>query len=429
MSLPPTPRGKGNLQEWLNWQEAAHPKSWDLGLERIGKVWQALGAPRIAKHILSIAGTNGKGSCVAWAEAICQAAGVAVGSFSSPHLLDYRERIRFDGAMVDVAELCDAFDAIDVARGEVSLTYFEWSALAAFYLMAQRKLDIAVLEVGLGGRLDAVNLLDADATIFTRIGLDHQQWLGETVAEIAVEKAGIMRQGQKMVSADAHPPAALLAAASALSSKVLVYQQDFSAQVVDGQLHLSLALQQFSALPLPTYLQGAHQYGHLAAVANVLGDWLPLSQAVLTQALATAHNPARLMLKEGNPRYVVDVAHNQDSAEILARFLRDIRRPNERLHIVCGMLADKDHAAIVSELCDVGDAWYFASLSGARGSCAAEIMDKVAPLLQGKKLAAFADVLAALSAAQQAAAAEDMIVVMGSFVTVNEVIVNWDKHE
>lgn len=429
MSMVAAPRGQNDLAAWLAWQEQAHPKSWDLGLTRISAVWQALGAPRLADYILSIAGTNGKGSCVAWAEAICQAAGVSTASFTSPHLLDYRERIRFDGQMVDAAQLCTAFDAIDVARGEISLSYFEWSALAAFYLMAQKRPQVAILEVGLGGRLDAVNLIDADAVVLTRIGLDHQQWLGETVAEIAAEKAGIMRQGQKIFFADHNAPAALFDAAQALHTPVMQYGRDFSVQAAPDSLSLHLPQAVFADLPLPALLQGAHQYGHFAAVAAALADCLPLNRAVLSQALRQAYNPARLMLKDGRPRYVIDVAHNQDSAEVLAAFLRRIRRPQERFHIVCGMLADKDHAAIVAHLAEVGDAWYFASLQGTRGSDAAEIAAQVAPLLIGKTVAAYEDVQGALVAAVRQAAENDAIVIMGSFVTVTEVLTQWNSNE
>ena len=157
---------KRSLDEWLAWQESAHDKAWDLGLERIGNVWRAMGAPRLARHIITVAGTNGKGSCVCWTEGLCQAHGASVASFSSPHLSDYRERIRFDGAWVDEAELVAAFEAVDAARGDISLSYFEWSALAAFHLIARRQPQVAVLEVGLGGRLDATNLIDAEAARF-----------------------------------------------------------------------------------------------------------------------------------------------------------------------------------------------------------------------------------------------------------------------
>jgi len=184
---------KRSLHEWLAWQETAHDKAWDLGLHRIGAVWQAMGAPRLARHIITVAGTNGKGSCVCWTEGLCQAHGVSVASFSSPHLSDYRERIRFDGDWVAEDALVAAFEAVDAARGDISLSYFEWSALAAFHLIARRQPQVAVLEVGLGGRLDATNLIDADAAIITRIGLDHQDWLGDTIDSIAREKAGILR--------------------------------------------------------------------------------------------------------------------------------------------------------------------------------------------------------------------------------------------
>ena len=214
---------KRTLSEWLDWQETAHDKAWDLGLKRVSTVWQALGAPRLATHIITVAGTNGKGSCVCWIEAICRAHGVSVASFTSPHLHDYRERIRFDGEWVTADALVAAFETIDAARGDISLSYFEWSALAAFWLTAQRQPTVAVLEVGLGGRLDATNIIDADAAIITRIGLDHQDWLGHDIPAIAAEKAGILRPGQRVYLPDAHPPAVLCERAAALGASAYRY--------------------------------------------------------------------------------------------------------------------------------------------------------------------------------------------------------------
>lgn len=424
-----TPRGSNDLAAWLSWQEKAHPKSWDLGLERIGRVWQALGAPRIAEHILTVAGTNGKGSCVAWGEALCKAHGVSVSSFTSPHLLDYRERIRIDGEMVAAKPLCAAFDTIDRARGDVSLTFFEWSALAAFLLIAERKPRVALLEVGLGGRLDAVNLLDADAVVFTSIGIDHQDWLGNTIKAIASEKAGVLRKRQRVAFADADPPPLLSKRATALDCKLLRYGRELTA-VREGE-RLSLALPQGRyALPLPAHMPGIHQYGHLAAVASLLGDWFTLDPQALARASQQAYHPGRLMLKEGAPRYLFDVAHNADSAAILAEYLARIRRPEERFFIVCGLFCNKNHHAIFSLLDPLAAAWFLGSFSGPRGTPVATLAEHAQEAgVAGDKLVSCEDITTAFSAAQSAAGAGDMIVVMGSFKTVGEILTHWSIDE
>lgn len=424
-----TPRGSNDLAAWLSWQETAHPKSWDLGLERIGRVWHALGAPEIAEHILTVAGTNGKGSCVAWGEAICRAHGVSVSSFTSPHLLDYRERIRIDGNMVAAKPLCAAFDTIDRARGDVSLTFFEWSALAAFLLIAERQPRVALLEVGLGGRLDAVNLLNADAVIFTSIGIDHQDWLGNTIAAIANEKTGVLRERQRVTFADVHPPQAITDRATALDCKLLRYGRELTA-VREGE-RLSLGLPQGRyELPLPAHMPGAHQYGHLAAVAALLGDWFTLDPRALARASRKTYHPGRLMLKDGTPRYLFDVAHNADSAAILAEHLARIRRPEERLFIVCGIFCNKNHHAIFSLLDPLASGWFLGSLSGPRGTAVTTLAEHAQEAgVAVDKLVSCPDITTAFSAAQSAAGAGDMIVVMGSFETVSEILTHWSIDE
>lgn len=427
--MKPTPRGKQDLAAWLSWQETAHPKTWDFGLERISEVWRAMGSPKIAEHVLTVAGTNGKGSCVAWGEAICLAHGVSVASFTSPHILDYRERIRFNDEMISAADLCAAFDAVDIARGDVSLTFFEWAALGAFYAMAQKSPEVALLEVGLGGRLDAVNIIDADAACFTEIGLDHTQWLGDTVEKIAGEKAGIMRDGQLVAFADANPPQTLRQRAAEHHTQHWQFGKEISAQVTDGKLALTLPEGRFR-VPLPAKLPGKHQFGHFAAVATLLGNWFPLHEVALSEAALHAHNTARLMLKDGKPRYVIDVSHNPDSAKVLAEYLRKIRRDDEKMLIVCGMLKDKDQRSVFSILRGLGDAWYLGSLYGERGT-PVDLLKKHAleAGIASDKLVSCAHIVEALQAAEAAARANDTIVVMGSFVTVTEVLQFWSSNE
>ncbi|MDO5090992.1 MAG: folylpolyglutamate synthase/dihydrofolate synthase family protein [Cardiobacteriaceae bacterium] len=417
-----TPRGTGDLAAWLAWQENAHAKAWDLGLERIGRVWQALGAPRIAEHIVTVAGTNGKGSTVAFSEALCIAHGVSVASLTSPHLLDYRERIRFDGAKASAADLCAAFDAIDAARGDISLTYFEWNALAAFWLMAKRRLQVAVLEVGLGGRLDAVNLIDADAAIFTRIGLDHTDWLGDSLAQIAREKAGILRAGQTVALADATPPPALLELAQTQARQLWRFGHELRVRA-DGDT-LDIALPDFHArVAAPANMPGAHQHGHLAAALAILGQWFPLRADAVNRAMHNVRLTGRLMPLTRDGDWLIDVAHNADSAEVLAAHLHTLRARYPRILILCGMLRDKDQQAVFRTLKPLADQWFLASLPGERGSRAQDLAAQatLAGIPQDTQHP-HADVTRALAALDAHAQPGDLRVVMGSFVTVSQVL-------
>ena len=416
---------KRSLHEWLAWQETAHDKAWDLGLHRIGAVWQAMGAPRLARHIITVAGTNGKGSCVCWTEGLCQAHGASVASFSSPHLSDYRERIRFDGAWVDEAELVAAFEAVDAARGDISLSYFEWSALAAFHLIARRQPQVAVLEVGLGGRLDATNLIDADAAIITRIGLDHQDWLGNTIDSIAREKAGIMRAGQRVFLPDAHPPTVLGEHAAALGATVYRYGTEL--HVAEHADSITVSVPGFTAdLPRPPLMPGAHQYGHLAATLAALAPWIALDPARVRHAVQHTQNPARLMQIPGRPRWLFDVAHNADSAEVLAAWLHDMPRDGGRFIALCGMLRDKDHHAIYRHLAPEIDQWILAGLGGPRGTDIQTLAAHAREAgIAAEKLLSCDDIPAAYHRARDLARPEDTVVVFGSFVTVAAVL---EKH-
>ena len=416
---------KRSLDEWLAWQESAHDKAWDLGLERIGAVWQAMGAPRLAQHIITVAGTNGKGSCVCWVEGICRAHGASVASFSSPHLRDYRERIRFDGAWVDADELVAAFEAIDAARGDISLSYFEWSALAAFCLIARRQPQVAVLEVGLGGRLDATNLIDADAAIITRIGLDHQDWLGDNIDSIAREKAGILRANQRVFLADRTPPAVLAATAASLGAELYRFGAELHAEEEAGGI--AVRVPGFAAnLPKPPLMPGAHQYGHLTASLAALAPWLQLDAARVAKAILHTQNPARLMQLPGEPRWLIDVAHNADSAEVLAAWLHNMPRNGGRFIALCGMLRDKDHHAIYRHLAPEIDLWVLGGLDGARGTDVETLAAHAREAgIAAEKLLSCGDIYAAYQHVCTLAQPEDTVVVFGSFVTVAAVL---EKH-
>lgn len=414
-----------SLAAWLHWQEQSHPKSWDLGLARIGQVWDTMNCGAIADHVVIVAGTNGKGSCVRWCEALAVAHGISVATFTSPHLHDYRERIRFDGEYVNEKELIQAFETINRARGEITLTYFEWAALAAFYLMAHRKPQLAVLEVGLGGRLDATNLIDADAAIMTRIGLDHQDWLGQDIETIAREKAGVMRAGQTVALADAHPPQSVIEHARELG--VVLWHQGDELQTTEEDEALRFSVPGYSGvLPLPVYMPGNHQYGHLAACIAVLGQWFSLSLSRIEQVVLETRHYGRLMWQKHPTHqadWLLDVAHNQDSAEVLRDFIMQHRSCYHRVWCLCGMLRDKDHDAVFTLLGEVVDQWVLCTLEGSRGFPATNLgkaaQDTGIDVTRIVVEPSVADGLAAVCARAQM---EDLVVVMGSFVTVAEVL-------
>lgn len=421
-----------DLAQWLRWQEDNHPKSWDLGLERIGRVWQVLGSRSIADHVVIVAGTNGKGSCVRWCEALAVEHGISVATFTSPHLHDYRERIRFDGEYVDPDELVCAFEAIEAARGETTLTYFEWAALAAFYLMAQRQPQLAVLEVGLGGRLDAANLIDADAAIITRIGLDHQDWLGQDIDSIAREKAGVMREKQTVALADDHPPQVIVDQAKALGARLWLQNDVLSVQPADDGFILDVP--GFTAnLPQPQQMPGIHQYGHLAACIAVLAQWFVLEPKKVASVVRHTAHRGRLMWYEHLHHaadWLLDVAHNQDSAEVLHDFIAPLKQRYRKVWCLCGMLGDKAHRAVFSALKDVVDEWVLSSLGGVRG-CGSEQLATAAGAagINAVCIQTTADTATALQTVESSAGEKDLVVIMGSFVTVAEVLERLNEYE
>lgn len=384
------------LNDWLRWQEDNHPQSIDLGLERVGEVWQRLGAPRLAQHTIIVAGTNGKGSCVRWAEEICRAHGVSVASFTSPHLLNYRERIRFNNEMVGEEALIVAFNLIDQLRGQISLTYFEWSALAGLHLIAKRYPEVAVIEVGLGGRLDATNLIDADMAILTRIGLDHQPWLGNTIEAIAREKAGVLREGQRVFFADGNPPRVLLERAEALHCEI--YRRDPN---------------DISYFPPPRFMHGQHQYGHLGAVCGALGFCFDLNSEALHQAIKVTKNEGRLMREVCHGQnFLFDVAHNEDSAAVLAEYLSTV--PERHITAVCGILNDKDQQAIFRQLKPWVRRWLLVPLDSPRSTPPAQLRENA--LQAGIPSSA---IQVRDSIAKALVERDELLLVTGSFVTVS----------
>lgn len=409
-----------SLQDWLDWQQRVHPREMEFGLDRVGEVWRLLGAPQPARVVISVGGTNGKGSTVAFLAAILGHSGQRVGAFTSPHLLRYNERVRIDGKDVDDATLVDAFDRIERARGTVALTYFEFGTLAALWIFAQAALDVAVLEVGLGGRLDAVNLVDADAAIVTTIDLDHQAWLGSDRDSIGREKAGIFRAGRPAIVGETAPPAALIAHALAIGADLRIAGRDFHYERDGaGEGWQWRSGTQRLTLPEPGLVAPTQIGNAAAAIAAVhaLRDRLGWDAAAIAEGVATARLPARLQRFGGTPELVVDVAHNPQAARELAAWLRAV--PGlARTSAVFGVLDDKDAAGIVAALADEIDAWFLAGLDAetSRGLDAASLRERIAGALAvGASVREHNDVSTALEVAFAHARPRDRVIAFGSF--------------
>ncbi len=411
------------LDDWLRWQEGLHPKAIDLGLDRVAEVWKRLRPGGLTCPVLTVAGTNGKGSCVAMAEAMARAGGYRTGAYTSPHLRRYNERIRIDGAPIADAPLCASFDRIDQARGDLSLTYFEFGTLAALDLFAVAEPDLVVLEVGLGGRLDAVNLIDADVGLVSAIGLDHADWLGSDLDGIAREKAGIFRAGRPAIIGQADAPAALREAAQALGATVYQAQQEFAVRRVEGGWDWLGPRRNRSGLPVPA-LRSARQLDNAAAVLmalECLGDRLPLGQDAVREGLLEVRLEGRMQRLPGAVPVILDVAHNPQAASNLAQDLRAMPHAG-RTHCVFACLKDKDAAGILTLLAPLVDTWYFAGLHGARARPPAELGAALAGSGADSPAAFYLDVAGALAAARAAARSGDRIVVTGSFLTVADAL-------
>jgi dihydrofolate synthase / folylpolyglutamate synthase len=410
------------LQEWLERLEALHPRLIDLGLDRVAAVRTALGL-ELEMPLIVVGGTNGKGSVCGLIEAVLRAAGYRTGLYTSPHLLRYNERVRIDGTEASDAALIAAFERIDRARGDISLTYFESGTLAAALLFAEAGLDAAVLEVGLGGRLDAVNMFDADCAVLTSIDLDHMQYLGTTREAIGFEKAGIFRAGRPAVCGDPDPPASVLAQANDRGARLLRIGVDFGYTQAQLQWRYWGPRGARSGLPYPA-LRGTHQLANAAAAIcalEQLHERLPVDMQALRTGLVSVTVPGRFQVLPGRPAVVLDVAHNPHAARALARTLR-AHGSHARTAAVFAMLADKDIGAVIDAVKAQVDAWYVASIAGNRGTQAATLAALVAAHDPGKPVEQFDSARHAYSAAAAAANEDDRIVVFGSFLTVSDVL-------
>ncbi|MCA1799257.1 MAG: bifunctional tetrahydrofolate synthase/dihydrofolate synthase [Xanthomonadaceae bacterium] len=408
------------LTEWLAWQERLHPQAIDLGLERVAVVRDALGLAQPPYRVITVGGTNGKGSCAAWLTALLRAAGHRVGTFTSPHLIEYNERIVVDGVDAGDAELCEAFEAVDRARGDESLTYFEFGALAALHHFRESGCTVVVLEVGMGGRLDATNTLDADAAVVVSVGIDHTEWLGDDREAIGYEKAGIFRSGRPAVCGDPNPPRSLLDHVERIGAHLVLTGRHYGHTVHgDGSWDFRGLNTEYTDLPQPN-LPGFMQYGNAAtalAALDAVPDLFPPDRDAVARGLVSARLRGRFERLSDTPRIVLDVAHNPDGARMLARQLAAEPVSGRRL-AVCAMFADKQVEATLAALDAEVDHWLLAGLEGPRAATGAELAARAGRAGLHGSIEACIDVPTALARARALAAPDDRIVVFGSFLTV-----------
>jgi dihydrofolate synthase / folylpolyglutamate synthase len=439
------------LSEWLTLQESVHPKTIDMGLARVTSVARALGVDKPAYPVITVGGTNGKGSTVVHLEGLLRAAGASTGMFTSPHFLRYNERIRVNGVEVKDAELVAAFERIEAARGTTTLTFFEFNALAALVIFAERAVDVAVLEVGLGGRLDAVNLIDADVGVVCSIGFDHRDYLGDTLDLIGAEKAGIFRAGRPAVLGTDEMPASIYSAIESLGARAVVAGRDFSWHLEDASQRWSYQGLRSSLFDLPpSALAGSIQYRNastalaaiealetrMADIAATPGrralPKLVLNERSVGEALRNVRLAGRFQVAQvpvtpgarGGPsvEWILDIAHNEPAAAIFARHVRERPMPPAergnpgRTFAVIGILGDKDAKAIVSYLQPLVDHWILCGLPGPRGTTAEQLAERLS--LPASEVTLTPSVEAGCEAARTGAKAGDRVLVFGSVYTV-----------
>jgi dihydrofolate synthase/folylpolyglutamate synthase len=416
------------LKAWLNWQAGLNPVEIDLGLERITDVLQRMGlSTQFECPLIMVAGTNGKGSVVAMLEAMATAGGYNVCSYTSPHITRYNERIRISGKEIDDRSLCESFERIDQARGEEQLTYFEFGTLAAVDIFKRAKPDLVIMEVGLGGRLDAVNIMEPDVSVVTSIAIDHTDWLGDDREAIAIEKAGILRENKPAICGDTEPPNSLLDIAEQKSVELFQLGQSFSVeqQPNESLWDLRSPFGSIQGLPSPS-LKGDFQKSNAATAIlalQTLGTKLEISPINIRRGLATVQLKGRFEILRTQPPVIVDVAHNPHAVTSLVAELQ--AQPIEgQTHIVIAMLADKPVKEVVELLMPVAGAWYTAGLEEeSRGLSANDMSSIVESALLAHndadvKLCPESTVEAAITTAINTAEPQDRIVILGSFYTV-----------
>ena len=419
MSQQPIPQATSSLEMWLDYLSNIHTSAIDLGLDRVQAVASKANLTKPAQHVITVAGTNGKGSTCALMEAILLDAGYSVGVYSSPHLIRYNERVRINGQDLSDEKMVQSFDFIEKERGEISLSFFEYGTLAALRAFQAEAVDVVLLEVGLGGRLDATNIVEHDVSVITSLAVDHVDWLGDDINVIGFEKAGIYRSGKPAICGQPKPPATVAAHADDIQAEFYQVGIQYTYDVdVDGDAwNWRSGAFELEALPIPSL-----PLPNAATALMALGtSELTISDVNVVNGLKSAQLPGRMQKISDQPVIVLDVAHNPHSAEY---FVQQVTKTyaGKNLHVVVAMLHDKDIPSTLEVLAPITTHWYPASLQGSRAATAAELCQS---LPQGVEQ--HINPVAAFEAALASVKGDDVVLVVGSFHTVGEVLEHWQK--
>ncbi|MGR9085595.1 MAG: bifunctional tetrahydrofolate synthase/dihydrofolate synthase [Gammaproteobacteria bacterium] len=416
------------LKGWLAWQESLHPLAIDMGLDRAAAVFFRLNPDYVKPITITVAGTNGKGSCVAYLEAIYLAQGYKVGAYTSPHILKYNERIKIGGLPVPDATICDAFSRIESVRGDTTLSYFEFGTLAALDIFSKSEVDVQLLEVGMGGRLDAVNIVDPDVSLISSIGIDHVDWLGKTRETIGLEKAGIFRPGTPAIVGDPSPPRSVIQHAKDRNARLACIIEDFWYEKTQSGWNWFAGDGQLLNLPEPA-MKGEHQYRNASAAlfaATRLQASLPVSEASIRHGLATTHLPGRFQLIDGKIPLLLDVGHNPQAVNTLAEYLLK-HFPGKRILAVFAMMKDKDIAGVLEIMKPFVHDWFFAPLSNPRTVSETTLHTLFSNQSIERISMGFKDFSEAFAAAKSQAQEGDLLLVFGSFFLVSDCLAELNK--
>ncbi|NOS87024.1 MAG: bifunctional tetrahydrofolate synthase/dihydrofolate synthase [Methylococcaceae bacterium] len=409
------------LRAWLDWQESLHPLAIDLGLERVARVYHALNPKRSKPTTITVAGTNGKGSCIAYLEAIYRAEGYRVGAYSSPHILKYNERIKIDGTPVSDECICATFARIENVRGDTSLSYFEFGTLTALDIFRRADVDIQLLEVGLGGRLDAVNIVDPDIALISSIGIDHVDWLGATREAIGREKAGIFRATTPAIIGDLQPPASVVQTAHDKNATLYCINQDFGYNKQADGWEWWAGKHSISNLPEPS-LKGEHQYRNASAAilaVKLLEPSLPVADSSIRNGLKNTQLLGRFQLISDKIPLLLDVGHNPEAVKTLVDYLA-AHFPDKKIHAIFSMMKDKDISTVLQLMNPVVYDWFFAPLGNPRAATETMMQKLFAECGIRRSHFGFSGFKSAYEAATSQAQSDDLLLVFGSFFLVSD---------
>lgn len=416
------------LREWLDWQEGLHPQPIDLGLERVTSVFKCILPQGITVPVITVAGTNGKGSSVALLEAIYCAQGYRVGAYTSPHIIKYNERIRINGEPVADELITLAFSRIETSRGDISLSYFEFGTLAALDVFCHADLDILLLEVGLGGRLDAVNIVDPDVALISSIDIDHAEWLGNTREQIALEKAGIFRADKPAIIGDPIPPDTLFSAAEARGSRLFCLGREFNYQRYADYWTWQCGSLMYAKLPFPA-LKGEHQFRNASAVLAAIAQLqklLPVTESAVCSGLANVMLKGRFQLINAVVPVLLDVGHNPQAVQTLFDYVKEVF-PDLHIHALFAMMKDKDIKQAINIMSPLIDSWTIVPLANPRAASSALMLELFAAAGISNVSANFDSFKAAVKHAVQQVKPGELILVFGSFFLVSAFLAEFEE--